>query len=134
MTGGIPEEPRWLTIRAVKVIHDRVLEEFGGLSGVRDEGLLESALGRPQNLFHYGEKVSLFQLAASHCYGIVRNHPFIDGNKRTGFVVARVFLRLNGVRFSPAQGEPARIIRALAAGEIDEAELVRWFEDSSDDL
>jgi len=115
----------------VKVIHDRVLEEFGGLSGVRDEGLLESALGRPQNLFHYGEKVSLFQLAASHCYGIVRNHPFIDGNKRTGFVVARVFLRLNGVRFSPAQGEPARIIRALAAGEIDEAELVRWFEDRS---
>ena len=102
MTGGTPEEPRWLTIRAVKVIHDRVLEEFGGLSGVRDEGLLESALGRPQNLFHYGEKVSLFQLAASHCYGIVRNHPFIDGNKRTGFVVARVFLRLNGVRFSPS--------------------------------
>ncbi len=131
MTGGTPEEPRWLTIRAVKVIHDRVLEEFGGLSGVRDEGLLESALGRPQNLFHYGEKVSLFQLAASHCYGIVRNHPFIDGNKRTGCVVARVFLRLNGVRFSPAQGEPARIIRALAAGEIDEPELVRWFEDRS---
>ncbi len=131
MTEGTPEEPRWLTIRAVKVIHDRVLEEFGGLSGVRDEGLLESALGRPQNLFHYGEKVSLFQLAASHCYGIVRNHPFIDGNKRTGFVVARVFLQLNGVRFSPAQGEPARIIRALAAGEIDEAELASWFEDNS---
>ncbi len=131
MTGGVSEEPRWLTIRVVKVIHDRVLEEFGGLSGVRDEGLLESALGRPQNLFHYGKKVSLFQLAASHCSGIVRNHPFIDGNKRTGFVVARVFLRLNGVRFSPAQGEPTRIIRALAAGEIDEAELVRWFEDSS---
>ena len=94
-------------------------------------GLLESALGRPQNLFHYGEKVSLCQLAASHCYGIVRNHPFIDGNKRTGFVMARVFLQLNGVRFSPAQGEPARIIRALAASEIDEAELVRWFEDHS---
>ena len=70
MTGGTPEEPRWLTIRVVKVIHDRVLEGFGGLSGVRDEGLLESALGRPQNLFHYGEKVSLCQLAASHCYGI----------------------------------------------------------------
>ncbi len=134
MMGGIPEEPRWLTLRIVKVIHDRMLEEFGGLSGVRDEGLLESALGRPQNLFHYGEEVSLFQLAASYCYGIVRNHPFIDGNKRTGFVVARVFLRLNGVRFSPAQGEPTRIIRALAAGEIDEAELVRWFEDSSADL
>ena len=131
MTGGTPEEPRWLTIRAVKVIHDRVLEEFGGLSGVRDEGLLESALGRPQNLFHYGEKVSLFQLAASHCYGIVRNHPFLDGNKRTGFVVARVFLRLNGVRFSPAQGEPTRMIRALAAGEIAETELARWFEDNS---
>ena len=131
MTGGTPEEPRWLTIRAVKVIHDRVLEEFGGLSGVRDEGLLESALARPQNLFHYGEKVSLFQLAASYCYGIVRNHPFIDGNKRTGFVVARVFLRLNGVRFSPAQGEPTRMIRALAAGEIEEAELASWFEDHS---
>ena len=75
--------------------------------------------------------MSLFQLAASYCYGIVRNHPFIDGNKRTGFVVARVFLQLIGVHFSPAQGEPARIIRALAAGEIDEAELVPWFEDRS---
>ncbi len=131
MTGGTPEEPRWLTIRVVKVIHDRMLAEFGGLSGVRDEGLLESALGRPQNLFHYGEKVSLFQLAASYCYGIVRNHPFIDGNKRTGFVVARVFLQFNGVRFSPAQGEPTRMIRALAAGEIEEAKLVPWFEDNS---
>ncbi len=131
MTDGIAEEPRWLTLRMVKAIHDRMLAEFGGLSGVRDEGLLESALARPQHLFHYGGEVSLFQLAGSYCYGIVRNHPFIDGNKRTGFVVARVFLLINGVSFSPAQGEPAHVIKALAAGEIGEGELVRWFEDNS---
>jgi death-on-curing protein len=112
-------------------IHDRLLAEFGGLAGTRDEGLLESALARPHNVFHYGEDAGLFQLAASYCHGIVRNHPFIDGNKRTGFVVARVFLLLNGVRFSPAPGEPTQIIRALAAGEIGEAELARWFEANS---
>ena len=131
MMAAITEEPRWLTLRMVRAIHDRMLAEFGGLSGVRDEGLLESALARPQHLFHYGEAVTLFQLAASYCYGLVRNHPFIDGNKRTGFVVARVFLLFNGVHFSPPQGEPTRIIRALAAGEIGEGELVRWFEDNA---
>lgn len=131
MTAGTPAEPRWITTRMAKAIHDRMLAEFGGLSGVRDEGLLESALARPQNLLQYGEEASLFQLAASYCYGIVRNHPFIDGNKRTGFVVARVFLKLKGIEFTPAQGEPTRMIRALAAGEIGEAELARWFEDYS---
>ena len=131
MTGASPAEPRWITTRIARAIHGRMLAEFGGLSGVRDEGLMESALARPQNLFYYGEEVSLFQLAASYCYGIVRNHPFIDGNKRTGFVIARVFLQLNGIAFSPAQGEPTRMIRALAAGEIGETELTRWFEHNS---
>ena len=131
MTSSISAEPRWITTRIAKAIHERMLAEFGGLSGTRDAGLLESALARPQNLSHYGEEVGLFQLAASYSYGIVRNHPFIDGNKRTGFVVARVFLLLNGARFSPDQGEPTQMIRALAAGEIAEAELTRWFEDNS---
>ncbi len=131
MTSGISAEPRWITARIARAVHDRMLAEFGGLSGVRDEGLMESALARPQNVFHYGEEVGLFQLAASYCYGVVRNHPFIDGNKRTGFVVARVFLLLNGMSFSPAQGEPTQMIRALAAGEIGEAKLEQWFEDNS---
>ena len=131
MTGGASTEPKWLTDRIVRAVHNRMLAEFGGLSGLRDEGLLESALARPQHRFHYDEAVTLSELAASYCFGIVRNHPFIDGNKRTGFVVARVFLRLNGMVFSPAQGEPTQMIRALAAGEIEEAELARWFEDNS---
>lgn len=124
-------EPKWLAVSVVQAIHNRALVEFGGAAGVRDEGLLESVLARPKRLYHYGAGVTFYHLAASYCLGIVRNQPFIDGNKRTGFIAARVFLLLNGIDFAPAQGEPARVIRALAAGEMTEPELVEWCERNS---
>ena len=106
------------------------LAQFGGSSGIRDEGLLDSALGRPQNLFAYGKPV-LFDLAASYAFGLVKNHPFIDGNKRTGFIVAATFLELNGIRFGATEVDAALRTFALAAGEMTEAAFAAWLESSS---
>src|SRR5450756_3207565 len=96
------KEPVWVFREVVFMLHEQSLAQFGGLAGGRDEGLLDSALGKPLNLFAYG-KPSLFDLAASYGYGIVKNHPFIDGNKRTGFIVAVTFLELNGLRFAASE-------------------------------
>lgn len=105
--------------------HDQSLAQFGGGAGLRDEAMLDSALGKPLNLFAYGEP-SLFDLAASYGYGIVKNHPFIDGNKRTGFIVAVVFLELNGYSFRASEVDAALQTLALAAGEVSEAEYSDW--------
>jgi death on curing protein len=95
---------------------------------MRDEGLLESALGRPQNLDAYGEP-TVFELAATYAFGIARNHPFVDGNKRTAFVASVLFLRMNGQQLFAEQAEAAVVFLRLAAGEFSEAELAEWFRD-----
>lgn len=119
------KEPVWVFREVVFMLHEQSLAQFGGLAGVRDEGLLDSALGKPLNLFAYG-KPTLFDLAASYGYGIVKNHPFIDGNKRTGFIVAVTFLELNGLHFAASEVDATVCTLALATGEMSEAAYSAW--------
>jgi len=119
----------WIEEVACHAFHAEMLERFGGLEGVRDAGLLESALHRPRHLFAYG-KPSLFDLAAAYAAGIVKNHPFLDGNKRTGFVSAALFLEINGHRFIAPEEEVVERTLALAAGVIGEVEYGAWLEKS----
>lgn len=118
--------PRFLGADVAQAVHDRQLAEHGGLAGVKDLGLLESALARPINRHGYGEE-DRCALAASYAFGIARNHPFADGNKRTAWVMARLFLRLNGIEIVFGKEEAVQAMLALAAGEIDEAVLADWF-------
>jgi len=118
--------PKWLTVVMVTHLHGLSIARFGGEPGLRDLGLLESALDRPRNLLAYGDAPPIHALAAAYCSGIVRNHPFIDGNKRAGVVAATAFLGLNGYRFSPDEAEVVQVIMALAAGELDDAALAQW--------
>ena len=106
-------------------IHDALLQEFGGAAGFRDEALLDSALARPQNLFLY-ESPDLFALGASYIFGIVRNHPFVDGNKRTGFVVGGIFLERNGKVLLASEEETTAVIFAFAEKKVKEEELAAW--------
>lgn len=119
-------EPEWLSLDIALAVHDRQLAEHGGPTGVRDQGMLESALARPLNQWSYGED-DLCALAAAYAYGIARNHPFIDGNKRTAWVFARLFLRLNSQTISFTPKEAIDTVLALAAGDLTEAELADWF-------
>lgn len=118
--------PRFLSAELARVIHDRQLAEHGGLSGAEDEGLLDSAIARPLNKHSYGEE-DLCALAAGYAFGIARNHPFADGNKRTAWVMARLFLRLNGVALAYGKAEAIRMVLALAAGELSEDGVAEWF-------
>jgi death on curing protein len=118
-------EPQWLDVDIVLDFHAEQLALFGGPEGVRDLGLLESALARPINKFAYGE-VDLAVLAAAYGFGIAKNHPFVDGNKRTALASMIVFLGLNGIDFDATQEEAAAIVLAIAAGEITEEVLARW--------
>ena len=118
-------EPRWLTLDDIEDIHAEQLALFGGPAGIRDRGALESALGRPMNRWHY-ENADMAQLAAAYAFGIARNHPFVDGNKRTAFAALMVFLRLNGIPFAPPPPDATAAMMALAAGDIDEAGCARW--------
>jgi death-on-curing protein len=113
----------------VLIAHDEALAAHGGASGVRDMGLLESALARPQNQFAYGE-TDVAALAAACAFGIVRNHPFVDGNKRTAFMTAILFLERNGRRFIAHEVDATLKTLALAASEIDEAEFAAWLRDN----
>jgi death-on-curing protein len=117
---------RWITFSIVNAIHDRQLSEHGGPAGVRDQGAIESALARAPNLDTYGEPDAA-DLAAAYAFGIARNHGFVDGNKRTAWVIARVFLADNGclLKFDPQ--DAVRVTEMLAAGKIDEQELAAWF-------
>jgi death on curing protein len=112
-------EPIWIEDELVLAIHDRQLVEHGGAEGLRDEALLHSALGRPMNQFAY-ETTDVVELAAKYTAGIVQNHPFVDGNKRTGFVVGVLFLELNGYRFTASEEAAAQAVLELAGGRIDE--------------
>ena len=119
-------EPRFLSIDVAMAVHDRQLAEHGGLAGVKDAGLLESALTRPVNKHGYGEDDPC-ALAAAYAFGIVRNHPFADGNKRTAWVMARLVLRLNKVEIAFDKGDAIHTMLALAAGQMEEAALADWF-------
>lgn len=116
----------WVAPDVVRAIHDRQLAEHGGGDGVRDPGLLDSALARPENAAAYGTP-DVADLAAAYAFGIAKNHPFVDGNKRTAWVVARLFLHLNGARLIFAVQDAIVAVEGLAAGTLNEHALAAWF-------
>jgi death on curing protein len=118
-------EPAWLAKRLVVVMHDEALARFGGLSGIRDEGLLEASLDRPRNKHAYGER-DLETLAAAYAFGLARNHPFVDGNKRAALLAIAAFMRKNGRTFRPADDEAVAIMVLLATGKVNETKLAKW--------
>lgn len=122
-------EPNWITKEECLAFHAQLLARFGGLNGMRDEGLLESALNRPLQLFHYGEP-DLFELAAAYAEGIVKNHPFLDGNKRSGLMAAALFLETNGIPFTAPEEEAVLRTLALAAGAEDAEVFGAWLRES----
>lgn len=123
-------EPKWLKKELVLLLHQQSLALFGGGAGVGDMGLLESALSRPLR-YTYSDEEDLFELAATYCSGIVKNHPFVDGNKRAGLLAARSFLFLNGYTLEPDEVSTVQMIEGHAAGEIDEARLADWIRENS---
>jgi len=123
-------DPIWLDRGVVLAVQRELLARFGGLDGIRDEGLLESALNRPLQLFHYGDP-TIFDLAASYAEGIVKNHPFLDGNKRAGFMAAYTFLAANGEQLEAPEEEAVLQTLALAAGAIGAEEFSAWLAKSS---
>lgn len=121
---------RWIDRTALVLLHDESLAEHGGAAGIRDEGLLESALARPLNLAAY-ESPDFADLAAAYGMGVARNHPFVDGNKRAAFLAVGLFLTLNGYRLFSTQAEATLTMLALAAGDIDEATFAGWIREHS---
>lgn len=119
-------EPRWPAKESLLVLHDRSIALHGGAPGLRDEGLLESALARPANRFHYEGVEDICELAATYLVAVASNHPFADGNKRTAFLAAGLFLRLNGRRLTAEQADAARMVLAVAAGSRDIEEIAIW--------
>jgi death-on-curing protein len=124
-----PDGPKWITYDQAVAIHSRQLRRFGGAAGLRDEGMLRSALERPVNKWSY-ERVGLPELAAAYAFGLAKNHAFVDGNKRIAFMAMMVFLRKKGIPFAPDQVQATKVILALAAGEISEQSLARWIVDN----
>ena len=126
------DAPVWMETEEVLVIHDLQLAEHGGAGGIRDQGLLDSALARPKNLLAYTDKdVPLTQMAAAYAFGIAANHPFIDGNKRTALVVTLTFLEINGIEISAAQEDIYMTFWLLAQGKFDEKKLTAWLDKHS---
>ena len=118
----------WIDPAVILAVHDEQLAEHGGAAGVRDAGLLESALARPRNLAHYGQP-NACELAAAYAFGLAKNHPFIDGNKRSAFVATELFLMLNGWRLTAGDADCVMVMLRLAAGEVDEASFAQWLRD-----
>jgi death on curing protein len=118
--------PVWINERDALALHDRLLALDGGATGVREEGLLKSALPRPQHIHAYGNHPEPTELAAAYAAGIVRNHPFIDGNKRTGFLVGALFLEMNGYRLTANEEDATQAVLGLAAGKLDEKAFAAW--------
>ena len=119
---------RWIDRRALDLLHDESIAEHGGATGVRDQGLLESALARPRNLVAYGEP-DVAALAASYAFGLARNHAFVDGNKRAALLAAGLFLAINGWKLVTTQAEATLAMLALASGELEESEFATWIRD-----
>ncbi|MFT5138764.1 MAG: death-on-curing protein [Rhodothermales bacterium] len=123
-------EPVWLLESAVLIAHEISISVHGGGSGIRDYGLLQSALAKPGNLFEY-EQAGVPELAAAYMAGIVKNHPFVDGNKRAGFLAGAAFLEPNGYRLTAPEIDATQIILGLASGQISEKQLAAWLESYS---
>jgi death-on-curing protein len=125
------KEPRWLSVAVVLAIHEEQLSLFGGSAGVRDQGLLESAVARPQQNYHYGEERTIPRLAASREFALTKNHPFVDGNKRVAFLTAYTFLLDNGYEFTAGEAEVVAAMLELASSNWKESDFVRWIESNS---
>jgi len=126
------KDPKWLLSEFVVAVHQWVLAEHGGPEGIRDEKILDSALARPLNKNVYEPNSTVFDLAAAYSYGIAMDHPFVDGNKRTALMAGLVFLDINGQNFSASEPATAAAFESLAAGDLREIELSRWFQDNCD--
>lgn len=126
-------EPNWLEQKEVLLFHDELLSRFGGGSGIRDQNKFESAMNRPLNPYHY-EEANIFTLAATYANGIVKSHPFIDGNKRTGLFCAAYFLELNGYELIASEEQAVLIILDLAQSLIGVSELSKWLEDNVEEV
>jgi len=124
------DEPCWLTREAVLAIHAQLLARFGGSAGIRDDNMLESALAKPRQLHAYGQP-NAYEMASAYAFGIVKNHPFVDGNKRAGFVAAYTFLGINGIDFNASEEEAVIFTRGLAAGDVTIEEYTLWLRNSS---
>ncbi len=122
-------EPAWVLNEVVQAVHSLLLTQHGGGAGVRDEGLLDSALTRPKQKFQYEPKSSIFDLAASYSFGIAKNHPFVDGNKRTAFTIGTLFLEINGYVLNAPEPIAAIAFENLAAGFFTEEDLSSWFKE-----
>lgn len=125
-------EPRWVTSTIVQAIHADQVRQHGGTLGLRDKGLLESALQRAPNHWHYGPSVDLPLLAALYGIGLAQNHPFLDGNKRTAFQIMYVFLGLNGLRLSASEADVVRIMLEVASSALDEDDLASWLREHTE--
>ncbi len=123
------KEPTWVLDDVVQAVHSLLLAEHGGGTGIRDEALLDSALSRPKQKFSYDSRSSLFELAAAYSFGIAKNHPFIDGNKRTAFTIGTLFLELNGYRLAAPEAVAAIAFESLASGKLTEDKLAAWFKE-----
>jgi len=120
-------EPNWITKEECLAFHSMLVAHFGGSDGIRDEGQLDASLNRPKQQFHY-EQATLLQLAATYASGLVKSHPFMDGNKRTGLMTCQLFLESNGYRFNASEEETALQILALADCRLNDDELTKWLE------
>jgi death-on-curing protein len=121
----------WIEERDVLAIHDRLLALHGGATGLRDRGLLESALARPRQHHAYAAKSDIVEMAALYTAGMVRNHPFVDGNKRTGFVIGILFLELHGFEFKASEADATQAVIALTAGALDEEGYTAWLRENA---
>lgn len=119
-------DPCWISKKALLLLHEESLAAFGGARGMRDEGLLDSALAKPQNTFAYISDCTVAGLAASYAFGLAKNHPFVDGNKRAAFLSLGLFLAINGYRLTATPLDAIQIIVTLASGELNEPDLARW--------
>jgi death-on-curing protein len=129
------KEPVWLEVNEVNAIHLTLLSTHGGAEGTRDEGLLEAAVACPQQLFSYGDpEPDICALAAAYTTGVVRNHPFVDGNKRTGFLAAYTFLGVNGLELTASEVEATSMVLALAAGEMEEKVFAQWLRERTEPI
>jgi death on curing protein len=123
-------QPTWIDIDSIHLFHDAQIERHGGSYGIRDNNLLESALGRPQNIHAYNQG-NMFDMASAYAYGIAKNHPFVDGNKRTALITSILFLELNGYVFTASEAEAVHMIISLANGEIEEKLYAIWLQQNS---
>ncbi len=124
-------EPRWISTKALLLLHEESLSEFGGARGLRNEGLLESALARARNTHAYNSTATLAELAASYCYGVAKNHAFMDGDKRAAFLCVGLFLAINGYRLTASQVDAIKTMLAISSGTITESELALWIAQNS---